>query len=507
MTFPTIVSRRKAKLFVGLTIVLLAFSIYLVAVEETETMLASWLIGIFLLPGFLLGLRSQLLSVRVMVWTALVTQLFSLPLFFLERDDYAFGDAKPFGFSAIDVLPIASLLGLFLILFAIFADRISKVIALPRYIYESAVSSKSLDGNHLPMKNHLGAVASGTEKKSISAAFVISFSAMVVPLNLWMFSKGVGLTGIEPPELPFRLSGILFYLTKYIVPAIIAYLYSRTERRSIFVVLWLAGYALLVGVTSISRGGVLFLMLPVIIFSWIDKKYFLLAASTLLTLPLVMIATYSRQIVYGGFGNRAEAITDQGVFGTLISVMELDNFNLNPFFAVATILNRIESFQSLVHASQFDVRAIGGVSSILLKIIWHPIVEWDMEAYHIEWQGFAIFEGHYSGGSFLSLVLMASNSNIAMTAVIAMIAAVFLVVMEANIYAVVRSYELPLLLAQTVIIVLALQFFTAAGANVFVIPWLLLIFIRIAPTLFRFRSKEKFNAVKAGPVSKTNTAK
>jgi hypothetical protein len=44
------------------------------------------------------------------------------------------------------------------------------------------------------------------------STILVGFLFMLFLLNSWMYSMGIGITGINPPALPFRLSGILYFL-------------------------------------------------------------------------------------------------------------------------------------------------------------------------------------------------------------------------------------------------------------------------------------------------------
>ena len=86
-----------------------------------------------------------------------------------------------------------------------------------------------------------------------------------------MFQNGISIVGVEPPRLPFKLSGILHYFTKYVVPLTLGYLYYRSPR-NLPTALLLLGYGLLLGLTSVSRSALVLVLLPVLGLAWIDRR-------------------------------------------------------------------------------------------------------------------------------------------------------------------------------------------------------------------------------------------
>lgn len=127
------------------------------------------------------------------------------------------------------------------------------------------------------------------EKKKFSPLPITLATIVFMFISVWMYSNKIGMIGIEQKQLPFHLTGILFYSRLYIFPLVIAYLYIRTKNK-LFPAWLIFFYALISGFAATSKGvGVLCLVL-LAGYSFIVKQrsqFFLFISFTLVSYLLI----------------------------------------------------------------------------------------------------------------------------------------------------------------------------------------------------------------------------
>jgi hypothetical protein len=202
------------------------FTLVFLVLGQNQLVIAWWLmLACMLIPVLWVG-HSKFLSVKVFVWVAAISQAVTMPIFYLFPEAYASQTHRPFGFTGLEVLQVEIRLGAFLLVFLIIVRFLRKFIKHPSSL---AIVNKSSSLNValkiLPRVSKL--------ESFIMTALIIIIILMMIPLNLWMFKMGVGITGIEPPRLPYRLSGILYYTVRWILPGILALFYLRTRQKSV----------------------------------------------------------------------------------------------------------------------------------------------------------------------------------------------------------------------------------------------------------------------------------
>jgi hypothetical protein len=167
--------------------------------------------------------------------------------------------------------------------------------------------------------------------------------ALAIPLNLAMYNWRIAMVGITPPELPYRLSGILFYLRGYLLPAAILVLFSRS-RRGVALTWLVLGYALLAGITAASRGTFLLSSLPVLV--WNAARLGRLAALAFYVTVGMVIISFAKVALYA---NPHLSIVELG--SSLSSGARLSGSDLLDM--VIVIVQRLGGPQDVVLAWQF----------------------------------------------------------------------------------------------------------------------------------------------------------
>ena len=472
---------------------------------EFEAMLAWWMVIVLLLPPLLWALKTRYVALKIICLLAFITQFVTLPFFYFNRDAFFFtwGHVKPFGFTAVEAWPMLSKVMLFVVCLIIFFKLLFRLRLFggsvnPRSDRFQLPSTQSKVRSFIAEKAHF---LKPSRHSRIYGALIVLVISVVAPLNLWMFSQGISMVGVEPPRLPYRLSGILHYLTVFVVPLLLGFLYWKTKR-SVFLTMILLYYSWVLGLTSISRFALIMVMLPVLAFAWLERRRWLLTFAGLGTVIGFAMVTSARNFVYIVTAGKVEAATGNSILTIIGNILtEPDSSIREAAFLLKTlvgIFERIEGFGNLVMSKFYDPNAVLGPLGFLLRMIWRPFADIDLDTHHLQWQGNVLPEGVFNGGSLLSNAVILGNASLLWVVASALVAAGILVLLEKSAHRVIARHGLPDLLASALIGFLALRFFIETGGSVtFVVPLLLLSIASLLPPLYRF-NRPKSSAASTG---------
>lgn len=449
-----------------------------------QTSTACLLFLLCVAPAWLLGSKSRLFSVKVILGTVVLTVGVTLLLFYLLPENYHYQSHRRFHFTAVESFPVSAKLGLFLVLF-VFATRILEKM-LPLSISAIAYGYPRTQPVHQAYFGNIPYIY----LKSRSLVFQIAIVLIIVlaiPLNTWMFDRGIGITGVAPTEaLPFKLNGILTYTEKLIIPGIITLLYSYTCRSSLGFVLFLAFYAAFLGVATASRGAALLVMVLPLFFAWVDRRYMLFLVALLATGFAILLTTEARTFLHVVEDNLTSLNNSLGIIGSQYEAFRLigDDFIYRILMIFPTFLGRIESFYMLFMSSQFDANAVGGPWPILLKSLHWGLVDLGHDAVHQEFFGHTVPIGFYNAaGTIASYAFWASNGHLWMLLFFTLTSSFFLVTFEFSVRRVFYKYELaPFLLAPFVFIV-SIFYYMSPGWPVLNFIWLFFLFFAFVPRM------------------------
>jgi hypothetical protein len=439
---------------VGLTSLVLLF------LGEPDTAGVMWVVLFCLLPSMLLAHRTSYLSIKFFCATVLITQIISAPIFYLNSDSYEFINHRPFDFTILEALPVLSHLGVFLVLVTSFM-KLSQGLFGPLKWNDT--------GRQINFTGEV--VDTRTVNSQRQKLFIITILIIIgisLPVKFWMFDMGIGIVGTSPPRLPFRLSGVLTYLFGWIVPLIIGYLYIKTKRASILLASIIALYALMIGILSSSKAIVLLTTAPIVGFAWNDRRWVLMSISGLLASFGVMIVEASRLIVHISNKLVTESFTELGGFGTMFETLTRLEWSPKMFNIFVTIAGRVESFQGLFMAFEFNPDAVGGAFGIFIKLINNTWIDLGHDAIHLEYLGYTIPEGfHGVPASLNALMLMASNRNIFILLFFVIYTALILIILERLILRLTQKWSLSKSTAQAILFFATLLVYTSPGGVVF----------------------------------------
>lgn len=473
-------------------------SLGLAIAGEFNTMLA-WLLAIvLLLPPLLWALKTPYMALKTICGISFLTQFVTLPFFYLDRDNFAWGHIKPFHFTAWEAFPMLAKVALFLFVLVLFFKWLYPISLFGGSPRKFTNSNPQVAATKYPLNKYSGFDVSQNRKPWLFSLLIILLIAVLTPLNLWSYSQGIGLTGVEPPALPYRLSGILFYLTKFITPLFLGYLYLKTKRGWLLMLLFLA-YAWVLGLCSVSKGAVMIVMLPVMALAWVDKRKSLLAVASLGTAIGVSFAAGARDYVHIVTAGKSGADTSLSIFTLIAKIFaapdsKMWDFDFLPLL-ISAIFGRIEGFGNLVMAQYYDPDAVIGAWGFILRMIWRGLSDVDTDLHSMQWQGNVLPEGFYNGGSLLSNAVIVGNAGLWWVVLSAMVTAIMLVILEKSCNRIFGKYEGFELLSAPIIIFISFLFFSeTGGGETFVFPF---VFLFIASWLPPIVCKNKRQRSKA----------
>lgn len=352
-------------------------------------------ISVLFYPLIVLSLFSKHKTLQFFIFTLYLAHGIGSPLFFLQKDIYdvtGFSAIKNFNFSVNWYLEI------YIYVFIFFYSTLYFTIFFKRIIPTNFVYVDRL--NLLNNKSY----------SKFSSILLVLFILLLSFINYWMFNNGIGLTGIEPPRLPYKLSGFLYFFSRFFAPFIILYFYSKSSR-SYTITFIILTYALLAGISTVSRTTLTMYWLPVLFFSIVDKKYFLLFFSIFLFFTIFPLIENARNYVY--------QIND-GVVGM--------NMN-NNLFSIAEEVFKTKDIISLKEAMFGFVGRLGGTQDVVLADQYNNVkfansyyeflrvfflsTKIDILKVQEELYGFSPPQGFSPGdGAITASVLIISNKNL-----------------------------------------------------------------------------------------------
>jgi hypothetical protein len=454
------ISNRRVEIIIYSIIVLLVIvSCFLAGYGHFQALASWWFLIILFFPVLTWSIKTSYLAPKIFCIVAIFTQVVTVPWFFvLNSDDWVWAGVNPFEFTALETVPIIGKITLFLYAFVIFVSFFHRLSIKKR------LSVKHILRNSKQIRASTSNEVFNVWKKGsiLVYSFIFILISCLIPLNLWSYSIGLGLTGVEPPRLPYKLTGIIFYFTKYLTPLLLAYLYSRTKRNWFMALIFLS-YAWVFGLCSVSKGAILIIMAPVIVFAWIDQRRIVLFFSSVGAIIGVTVASAARVYVHFVQNGVTGADTSLNIFQLIGNVLTDPNIKLLALdyvpLTMIGIAARIEGFGNLVLAQHYDPNAVIGSAGVALRMIWAPLVALPFDAHHLQWSGSILPDGFYSGGAILSNTIIMSNGGLWWIIVSAMITAMILVISEKIVNQFVYSYSAMVRFKGTIIFILTLLYF------------------------------------------------
>ena len=237
--------------------------------------------------------------------------------------------------------------------------------------------------------------------------FIIFLTLSLLGIRIIMFNMSIGITGIAPPSLPYKISGLLSYLASIFIPLGILYTfiyskYLKSRSLAIFILLTI----ILCGCLSASRSlvfmfGCIFFMLQ---FKF--KRYFFSFLIIYLTLLGFHLATEMRSLIY--------QYDSDGVYmdPSLFNYIDLYNSAYDFSFSsnLISLVNRFSGLENIYNSMLYNVNNVENPFNYVSRLIYINFNISDSFGNHnTEWFGRDIPGGLYDGPTELNSSIVLFN--------------------------------------------------------------------------------------------------
>lgn len=341
---------------------------------------------------------------------------------FLNRDQFSysgFNAIRDFDFDIVEFLIIYAHLIFMLVLILFFAGVINRLLHIKNK--NKKVYSANIRGFEVIKSTEVKSPAVNLSGKKKFTYYTIAYIfCILIPLNVWMYANGIGMSATEPPVLAYKLVGVSFYFRNYISPLIITYLYFRSGR-GLGLVMIILLYALFFGLMSISKGSVVITCFPLLFFAYIDNKKGTFSLVAICTLILYGFIAWVRQFVF---------LTNIGSLDMLNMAFNNVSFEmLNNIFdimgAIEAVSFRLSGANIYVLAYQYDL------PDNLSEIFNYYANNWDALADTIYYGMFglpAVSDGVVMGVGlgYLGMIFLLAGKSISLLTILALITALLI---------------------------------------------------------------------------------
>jgi hypothetical protein len=370
-----------------------------------------------LIYGFLLffSIKNKIISLSIFLTLAFLSQALNPSFFFFNRKIYLEGEKwimGNFNFDILDFFRIFAnsyLLILLIFLFTIFFKKL--------WFKKEIYAFKKVTNRSTNQKN----IKKIDYKYSYLLYIFIFLFAM--PLCIFMYNNRIGISTIDPVRLPFKLVGISIYTRMLVIPSMLFILYSKSKRGILdFAVIMF--FALVVGVLSLSKGIIIISLLPLIIYSYIDKTNFKLAISLLYCAILYMFISEFRQIIL--ISNLGPIEMIKNIYNLYI---ESDVSNQNFFFQF------VNAFTDRLYGAQYTILAHNfNLSNNFNELINFFFCRNDNLSIIIYRDIFNLAESTDSvvgvNIGYLNILILLANKNIFLLIIVSIITSFYLIIIE-----------------------------------------------------------------------------
>ena len=359
-----------------------------------------------------------------MVFLSLTILIITIPHFFINKKFAATGLRHKIGYenvmniSITDTFNSIFLISIFLLTFSLFSYILLKTKILEKTI--KSFSSSSRFENLIPKykgiksklkKNKLVSDFSLRLKKNPSIIYIIYFFFLL--FYAFTYLNNLGITGVQPYRLPFKLSGIIFYLKIFIIPffSLILYFFSkRSLSNSLLIII----FSILISLFTLSKTPGFIVILPSLLLNLENKKYY---KSSILFIAMASIFKLTSILRLNSFydlnGINQVDTSISLVVNSLNKFLFSDSIIISIWRSIKGIIYRFDSFQNFLLALSYDSSKTYGIKGFLTMLIYKPfVIINDIDLHNMEWLGITYSKGLATRGGLLSHYLITFNGGI-----------------------------------------------------------------------------------------------
>ncbi len=435
-----------------------ALTATLVATDHSSAAIAWWLSTLLLFPAMMLTRSCKYLAIKTFVWLTWITQEVTILVFYLNPENYAYQAHRPYAFTGWDSYHVLIRLGIFLLIILIFSKTIEIIINSTSARKYLSIGDRQIITNTYDNINNKPKITS-----QLASILIIVIIALMVPVNQWMFEQGIGMTGVEPPRLRYRISGIMSYFRALVVPAVLSILYLQTSRRSLPIIFCLGLYSAFAGISSVSKAVAVFPMIVPMTFAYKEKRWMQFYLALIFCAIGVSLAVGSRSLVYVVTADITKSDTSMGIASTIFySVQDMEW--KQALTIIQEFVARLESFRALWLSSQVNPESLGGGWAVWKKAFNWNLVDLGLDALHLEVLGHTVPQGFYNvSAGMLAHLLWAMGESWMFLLPFALLTVTFLCLEETAIRVIQHKYKIHPVYTNILVVLLAASFFVGPG--------------------------------------------
>jgi len=165
-------------------------------------------------------------------------------------------------------------------------------------------------------------------------------------ISIWMYNHHIGMTGLKQTELPFHMTGALFYARRFLFPVILVWIFFKTKSKNIASILLIL-YSLIVGVLATSKSAALLVLVPLIYLNYMMGKKMMFYLCLIASVVVYIVVGEMRLLIY-------DMDADVDVLTIFTSAYDFFPEERNLFlFIVKNITGRLYGLQSTVLGDQY----------------------------------------------------------------------------------------------------------------------------------------------------------
>lgn len=276
------------KLFYFLLFMSSVGGVYFLAVESIAiTACYFFIFVVFNFLGYFVFNKISSIFIKTNFLFFYVGYLLAMPVIFIQKSRftrYGWSGIGNYSFGANKTFEALSIITLYTVVFVIISIIFDKLILKKYYFLETEKSAINFS------------ILKSFRKFRFFFAGILLFQLY---LSFFMFTHKIGIVGVIPDELPFRLVGILYYYRYFIIPLVsMVLLFSNIGHRVRVYIFIIVLEALVSGILGVSKSVLVFHLIPVVFYLIYVKKgsyNIIIAAVAILG---ASIASISRDLVY-----------------------------------------------------------------------------------------------------------------------------------------------------------------------------------------------------------------
>jgi hypothetical protein len=334
---------------------LLAFFLY----TNVNALIIFFIFSIFFGTIFYSAITKRYVALSIFLMFTFVSQAINAPFFFLNQkrlqssSQWKLGD---FNFDLVDFFITYKGMFFLVILVFIFCKYINMYIFKLKHFHNPRSQRFSSDISLSKESPNLNSLKKYTISKYSIYVFILILCSVV--LNIFMYKNGIGIATVSPDRLPFKLVGITVYTRFFLIPCLLAYLFFKSKR-SLVIVLLIIFYASFVSIVSMSKAQGLLILMPILIFSFIDNKKLRFTFVGLVAVFMYVAISEIRRISFGLDLNFFEILT------FAFTVINFNEFSIPGF--LFEFSDRLYGSQYTILVSNFNLENnIGEIVNFLI---------------------------------------------------------------------------------------------------------------------------------------------